>query len=155
MQHLFWYVFKLWIINSFILVIYTVCFSWFVKILGNLLSWYILASGCFGIKSSISSIYLSWYGSDIHFTTRVQVDQQGPLLVPADDRAWVRHGLTPTRFWPLSGENTEKTIHSGVIAKASTFLFKKTDFHFFPIGYELSPCKNDRFDMETQWLVGI
>ena len=43
-----------------------------------------------------------------------------------------------------------KMVHSGVIAKVSSFLFKEQSFTF-PIRYELSPCKDGRFNMETLW----
>ena len=55
-----------------------------------------------------------------------------------------RLGLTPNRYESLSGRNIEKwrTV-------VSIFLFRKTDFQFFLIGYELSPCKNGRFNMDN------
>ena len=50
---------------------------------------YILAFGYSGIKYSIFSIFISLYGNENHFTTRIPLDPPEPLLFPADDRVWV------------------------------------------------------------------
>ena len=46
-------------------------------------------------------------------------------------------------------------IHSGVIAKALSFLFKKTDLHFFPRRLSAIPCKYGRFDRKRLWAGSI
>ena len=129
MTHRFWY----WsIIKCLLFVIYTIRFLRAVKILANLIAWHILALSCSGINSSINSIYFSWYGSDNQVTTGIQLDQRGSLLFPADDRVWVPTWVNAQTFLTPFRSKYRKMIHSGVIAKASSLLIKKTDFHFFP-----------------------
>ena len=90
-----------------------------------------LAFGCFGIKSSIFSINLSLNGSDNHVTTRKQLDQPGHLLFAADGRVWATTWVNAQTFLPPFRSEYRKMIHGGVKGKASSFLFRKTDLHFF------------------------
>ena len=88
---------------------------------------------------------LIWNRSPL--STRIQLDPPGPLIPSRrGDRVWVTNSaqtfLTP--FWSEYG----KMICSGVIENASSFLSKKTGLNFFPIGYELSPCKDGHFYVE-------
>ena len=43
-----------------------------------------------------------------------------------------RLGLTPKFFLTCFRSEYRKMIHGGFIAKTSSFLCNKTDFHFFP-----------------------
>ena len=51
-------------------------------------------------------------------------------VVTTSLRRCVLLGIASKRFWTLTGRNIEKMIPGGVIAKASSLLIKKTDFHF-------------------------
>ena len=92
--------------------------------------WYILAFGCSVIKSSIFIIYFRRYNSGYHITITVQLDQPGPLLFPADNRVLVTTLVTAQTFLTSIRSEYQQMIRSSVIAKASSLLFKKTDFHF-------------------------
>ena len=83
-----------------------------------------MALSCSGINFIINSIYFSWHGNDYQVTTTY-------LLFPADDRLEVPTCVSAQAFLTHFQSKYRKMIHSGVIAKASSFLIKKTDFHFF------------------------
>ena len=103
-----------------------------------------------GINFSILSVYFSWYGSDHHETTRMQLDHTGPLLFPADDRVLIPAWLTLKRFWPPSYRNIQNDT-DGVVARLQAFYSRKQILNC-NICCELSSCKYGQFYMETAWV---
>ena len=106
--------------------------------------------GCSGIKSSIRSIYFSWYGSDSHFTTEKQLDQPGHFLLPADDRVWVTTWVNAQTFLTHFRRNIEKW-YTVVLYRRLQPSYSRKRTSTFSIGYELSPCKNGWFNIKILW----
>ena len=104
--------------------------------------------GCYDIKSSVFGVYFSWYGSDHHVTSRIRLDQAGPLSSPAGGRLWVPTWVKPKHFWPLS-LGMSKNYAQWRYSKGFTFSIQENRLPLFPTGFELSPCKGGQFNIDT------
>ena len=83
----------------------------------------------------------------------MQLDQSGSFI-PSRRSVWV-HGLAPKRFFTPFRSKYRKMIHGGVIAKDSSLLIKKTDFHFSPYLLSYPRVKMVNLTCKPYGLVGF
>ena len=70
------------------------------------------------------------YGSDHRVRARIQLDQPVPLRFPAGDRVWIPTWVNAQTFLTPFRPEYGEMVHGGIIGKASSFLYKKSDFNF-------------------------